>query len=265
MTAMTDAVSHIATRARREQLAARVAAFKADLAVLEREYAAKVETAQAFTDPFLTPEGLDAKRTELVAQAGAQIAPRLDQLTQLLDIAVTDLTAAAQAARPALNWSDAASIQRAQVKWDQARMLLTKGVPIRDVIAHADVDTLLALREWGPSWLDAEAYQATDQGLAGFTPTDHAAFERTIDQRIANVAGGDTAAALHAADDATATAAYAAPVVRQLRADLAGVRGGTSPMGAAIEATYAEQAARATWPAPDAPATPTATDLGGQP
>jgi hypothetical protein len=261
MTALTDTFTHLASRTRRDELTARVAAFKGDLLTLEREYGDKVQAARAFTDPHLTAEGLDAKRTELVAQAGAQIGPRLDRLTELLDIAVTDLNAAAQAARPALNWSDAASIQRAQVKWDQARMLLTKGVPIRDVIANADVDTLLALREWGPSWLDAEAYQATDQGLAGFTPTDHAAFERTIDQRIANVAGGDTAAALHAANDATATAAYAAPVVRQLRADLSGIRGGNTTMGAAIEATFAEQAARATWPAPADPAVQAADTL----
>jgi hypothetical protein len=247
---MPTTLDHITASLRRATLTAIVTAFKGDLLTLEREYEAKVQAARTFTDPYLNPEGLAAKRTELTAQAGAQIAPRLDRLTELLDLAVTDLTAAATAARPALNWSDAASIQRAQVKWDQARMLLTKGVPIRDVIDNADGDTLLALREWGPSWLDAESYTATNRGVAGFTPTDHAAFERTIDQRIATVAGGDTAAATRAANDAAATAAYAAPVVRQLRADLTGTRGGNTSMGAAIEATYAEQAARATWPAP---------------
>lgn len=58
---------------------------------------------------------------------------------------------------------------RAQSKWDQARGMLEAGASIREVIASADVDTLVAIREWAPNYLTTQAPKDHPGGPTGGT------------------------------------------------------------------------------------------------
>jgi hypothetical protein len=112
-------------------------------------------------------------------------------------------------------------------------------------LAASDEATLLAIREWAPSWVEAENYKATpsDQRGLGYADPDTSWIGRAVDARLAEVAGGDFAQALAGMVEAEQVAANVAPIVGDLQSEAAG--GPSDAFAAAIHGHIAAHAVAA--------------------
>lgn len=204
-----------------------------------------------------SPEGLErmiAHRQDLVRRKlGEQITQIKAQIAGDADL----IRRQAEQARPQLG-TDALALQRAQVKWDQVRMRLEAGMSIQHVLAGADVETAIAVREWGPAYLEAQAYSSrpTEGHLAAaYEPPDTTALMRSIDARLAQVGGPEVAATLEALREADVVAAGAGPVLQHLEQVAAGTDTHGGGLSAAIESSLAANEARAYYASQEAAAT----------
>jgi len=132
------------------------------------------------------------------------------------------------------------------MKWSQVQMLLSAGMPLRDVLASADVATALSIREFGPSFEVARAYKAPGLGesMTALPVPDHGPLHRSIDARLAQLSGLNATNAIAAAHEAAAVAAGVKVTARYLAGVIAGTPTGTNAVSASVEAHYAELAAR---------------------
>lgn len=220
--------------------------FKAQLLDIRRTLDAALVAARSYTDPDLTPAGLQSRREQLAATARQAAEPRLGALRA--DATREAATLAERAARllPQLG-TDADSTARTAAKWAQVSMILAAGKPLRDVLATADVATALAIREYGPSWQEAQSYQASNLGesMTGSAVPDHGPLHRSIDARLAKLIGGEDATnVLAAAHEAAAVAAGVEVAGKHMADVIAGTATGMSGMDASLAAHYAEQGAR---------------------
>lgn len=234
-----------------------VATAKAQLRDVNRALNAAQTKARGFQDPNLSTEGLAAKRAELDAAARAAAAPVLERLRTQVAGAAERLAGQAAAALPKIA-DDPAAIMRSQRAWDQARLRLDAGMSLRAVLANADTETALAIREWGPAYIEAKTYRTPSlaQGLAESPPPDHSALLRSVDIRLAELTGPTAVAALAAAHEAAGVAAYVGVQGAYVGDVIADRRGGQNAIAAAIGAADAERLAIAGLPdqAPDGPA-----------
>ncbi|WP_400158530.1 hypothetical protein [Arthrobacter sp. BPSS-3] len=138
---------------------------------LSRDYRISVEEASAHTSEFLTAEGLRDRREKMIAQANFTHAAKLRQLQARMDTAAYRIQSRAQEALPKAPASTRDS-------WERVKMLLDAGQSLAQVIGKADAQSLHAIREWAPTWLDA-----TSKG----NTTDLAPFERSIAERWAEL------------------------------------------------------------------------------
>ncbi len=211
--------------------------------------------ALTYADPDLTAQGVAKYRQQLAAQVRAKHKPVVDGLTAQITGSAQQLAAAAEKLRPVVNWSDPASIQRAQAKWDQSRMRLDAGIRLEDVTANADLDTLAALAEWAPAWIDTQTRSTRPVGLSGgldpVPEPSYAYLRALIDARAAQLLGEKAATAFTAAKDAEAIAAYAQPLLAHLQATIEGTPSSSSALEAALGAHYAEQQTRGPQHPPD--------------
>jgi len=272
MTFMSDALDKMRTGLTADAAAETIATAKAQKSALLKGLDAAHVKARGFVDPDLTPEGLERKRAELDAAAKAEFAPRFEQLRARVASAAETLTTQVSAQLPKFG-DDAAAIARSQRAWDKARMRLDKGMSLRAVLANASIEEALAIREWGPAYTEAQQYKAPSIGEAlnpGPAP-DHGQLMRSVDTRLAELAGPDVVKALTAAHDAAGVAAFVAADADYLGAVIAGRPTSQSAIGAALSAHYAEANARAGLPAEyetsdnspaDAPAATVATEDG---
>ena len=141
-------------------------------------------------------------------------------------------------------------------------MRLDAGMSLRAVLANASIEEALAVAEWGPAYTEAKAYRPPTLGEAlhpAGTAVDHGPLMRSVDARLADVAGPKAVAALAAAREANAVRVGVEVQGKYLDSVIAGTFTSTTPMAAAIDAHHAEQAARAGLPADtgtgDAPTT----------
>lgn len=218
--------------------------FKARLQVLTRGLNDALAQARGYTDASLSADGLAARREELTKAARAAAAPALEGLRAQasVDARLSAERAAAALPRPGTN-ADATAITAA--KWAQASMILAAGKPLRDVLATADVATVHAIGEYGPSWEEARTYRAPGIGEAlhpGPAP-DHSALRRSIDSRLAQLTGKAAVDALAAAHEAAGVEAFVNVHADYLAHVIAGLPA-QNPIGVALSAEYAEAAAR---------------------
>lgn len=246
MTVITNALDKMRSGLVAEAAAARIASAKADLLNLERNLTDALNKARAYTDPDLSNSGLQARREQLAKAAREAAGPALEQLRGQVTSAAETLATQAAAGLPKFG-ADPAAIARSQHKWDQVRMRLDAGMPMRDVLANADVETALAIREWGPAYNEAQTYRTPTIGesMGDQRVPDHGPLMHSVDTRLAELSGPDAVAALVASHNAVGVAAYIAPGAKHMDAVIAGINGGSTGMSAAIEAHYAEQEARA--------------------
>ncbi|GAA2517804.1 hypothetical protein [Rarobacter incanus] len=126
-------------------------------------------------------------------------------------------------------------------------MRLDAGIRLQDVIANAGLDTLAALAEWAPAWLDTQ-HHATPSGLTAGkpAPTSYAHLHHLIGDRVAELLGDIARTAHDAATDAQAVTAYAESILDYLQTTIDGQPATATATGLSVTLTahYAEQAAR---------------------
>jgi len=224
----------------------RLATARQRLKDLRAEASTAIREVATHKDHDLTAEGLEKRRVELRSQARAKFEPRIDQLQAQIRSDAETAEQWLERSRPQLG-DDAGQLIRAQIKWDQVRTQLDAGATLRQVIASADADTLLAIREWAPSHLSSEARKVHPKGLAAgeFEAPEKLVGDTlaAVDGRLAEVAGGDFSQAMKIAKSAREEAAYSAPLLQHANAELAGSP--TDPVRAAIDAHYGAQFATA--------------------
>jgi hypothetical protein len=214
--------------------------YKAELFALRRELDAAQQRANAFTDPDLTPAGLQARREQIVATARQAAGPVLEQLRAGAARDAAALTGRAAQLLPQ-QAADADTTARVGARWAAIQPLLAAGKPLRDVLASADAETAHAIASYGPSFAEAAAYRP---GQGDQPAPDHGPLLRAVDARLAALSGPDAVAALVAAHESAAVAAGVEVAGRHLADTLAGVNTGSTELGSSLDSHYAEQAAR---------------------
>lgn len=199
--------------------------------------------AQTFTDPNLSPEGLDARRRELGQQAqqlGATLADALDREVQRAASIARD--AFARHTAPGDTNEQLLAEMRQSRAWERARAQLDAGAALSEVVENADVDTLRALRTEYPAYLRAQDKRRGLERAQG-DQTDPKAAVRAVDEALAPLLPGEAGRALAA----TLAAESALTATRQA---LDGLRltgaGSATPLHTLTAAYAANDAARAT-------------------
>lgn len=214
--------------------------FKAQLLDIQRTLDADLQTARTYTDPDLTPAGLQSRREQLAATARQAAEPRLGALRAEVAREASTLAERASSLLPKVG-TDADTTARIGARWAAIQPLLAAGKPLVDVLASADAETAHAIRLYGPSWQEAASYRA---GGGDQPAPDHTRLTRAVDTRLAQLTGDDATNALKAAHEATAVAAGVEVAGKHMVDVIAGVNNGTSGLSASLGAHYAEQEAR---------------------
>lgn len=188
--------------------------------------------------PTYTPAGVAELRRQKVWEIRNDRSADVEAFADELEADLATVTAWADSARPTAN--DPAALMRQQYAWDRVRLLAEKGKSLLATLADADLDTALAIREWGPTWLEAGTYPRQELDVDP-VPFDAAALLRAVDDRLMVVADPSVAEALQALRAAEVAAAQSRPILAITRSL---VRGTTGPDGeglvtAAIESHYA--------------------------
>lgn len=122
--------------------------------------------AKSLADPDLSAQGLQAKQDAAAATIRAAARPDLEALQKRLLRAkeLVEKEAAGLLRIP----DDAAALIRAEGRWRQIERRLDAGADLRSLISTADRDTLLAIAEYAPSWVTAQAMTSkTSEGVYG--------------------------------------------------------------------------------------------------
>ena len=120
---------------------------------------------------------------------------------------------------------DPATLQR---KWDQARMRLDTGMSLRQIVATADADTLAAIKEWAPTWIDVQAQARQPSSPQGVGPGTARTLEQlinSIDERLLVIGDDGTREAIEADREARSAVA----VFEQHAAHIGRLVAGTRP------------------------------------
>ncbi|MBS45409.1 MAG: hypothetical protein CMH83_20005 [Nocardioides sp.] len=232
-------LSHAAQTAR-----VRLAQVRGQLTEVARQLNEDLGAANSYRDDYLSQAGLDAKRRELAGEARDRHQDSLEKLARAISYDVSIVRESVNSSRPAIG-SDAAALMRSQMKWDQVRMRLQSGMPMTRVLATADTETALAIREWAPAWLEAQSYEVAPNGsgLADVPAVDVDGLLRSVDDRLA-AQSVDFAEVVKASRQVEEIAAAAEPTLGYLTQRLSG--GPSDGLAAAIASHSA--AARATRP-----------------
>jgi len=204
-----------------------------------RDATAALGQAANYRDPNLSDEGLAARRRELREQHANASREVVTSLRNQVKESLANVRFVASETRPKVA-NDPAALIRSQQKWDQARTMLESGTAMENILRNADLDTVLAIEEFGPSWIASRTRK--DVGIFRDFDADPAAatgrFRDEIDRRLVHISDPDTAAAISALRVGEAQAQAASEWLDHTEARIDG-RGG-SDMEVAIRARYAE-------------------------
>lgn len=227
--------------------ATRLATAEADMSKIITRLRVARGDASVYQNADLTSVGLQARREEMDMAARRAAAAPLERLRAQV---ATDAAMLATQAADALpkHGSDAAATAITASKWEQIRMRLDAGMSLLAVLANADILTALAVREYGPSYLEAQQYRAPsgDEVYGGDRPApDHGPLMRSVDLRLAELTGPAAVAALAVAHDAAGIAALVAVAGTFVDEEVEGLRFETSAQRLSIMAYAAKDAERA--------------------
>ncbi|MFE5837224.1 hypothetical protein [Arthrobacter sp. NPDC056493] len=211
--------------------------YTTKLTELQRSHQAAVAKANEYTNPDLSAEGIDKRRAELIAKAGEDHKAKLDHLAREFKDEATETKRVAAAAIP----TPAGDTSQA---WGRAKMLLEAGQTLQQIVAKADPALLHAVTEWGPTYLEAEAYKGRSDGFAPVA-VDAAPLQRSIRQRWTQVLDGFAPGRIERGAEAEAVEAEFQVTAQHFAARLDGIHVGADDLTAAIEARLAGQRAGA--------------------
>lgn len=154
-----------------------------------RDYQAALTAARAFTDPNLSPAGVQARRNEMVQEAEDQIRAKRHSIAETAKTVAEQAKASAAKLRPTIT-------DRAEVaaRWEQLRYRLDGGAAIGELMGQTDTAGMLALLDYGPSYLAGRLGADTDENVD---------VARMFDDRLIAM-GGDIGNALTAEREAGA-------------------------------------------------------------
>lgn len=205
--------------------------YIAELADLKKSFDIATTEASTYTNPDLSAEGLAKKRDELAAKVVAEHKAKLDALTSSFKRDADIAKAFGSKAIPAAP-ADTANV------WARAKMLLDAGQSLQYIVAHADATMLHALTEWGPTYLEAEAYKGRKDDWADVS-VDAGPLQRSIQQRWGQVLGGDAPDRLAKSREAEVAEAEFLPTAEHFTSKLEGVATAADDFTAAVEAKMA--------------------------
>jgi len=242
----------------------RLAAAGKALFELRRGLQAELTTAKQWTNPEITQQSIQSlppllaqmeirvkndsetkRRGELAQAVRDRFAPQLAQLQAQVKSDSETIEAFAAKERPTMG-ADAVALQKATMAWDGVKVRLDAGMNVREILAGADRDTVLAVAEWAPAWLEAKHYSGSKRGLADgpYEPPNLDGLHRSIDDRLAQVVSGDEALSLTLARDAKVAVAGFQPLADHTAALTRNeAHAQTSGMEAALNAHFATQEA----------------------
>lgn len=211
------------------------------VSALSRELTEDLARARAFTSSDYSPEGLVKQREMLAEAARNKHRAAVERLRREVDSDRETIARHAREARPRLG-DDAVSLQRAQMAWDGVRDRLAAGMSWQAILAGADERTVLAIEQWGPAWMEAQAHRDAQQGQP--VRYDPAPLQSAIHARLLEVADRDARTALAAEADAAEAVAGFEPMENHVSALLAGAP--SDPLAASLGAHIGAQLARPT-------------------
>lgn len=228
-------MSHILDRMTAQEAHAKLADLNQRSQRVNVDLMRELDAARSYTDPDLSPEGLGKRRQEMADAARQKAAKALEALQVDQRQAADRIRRWAGDKRPGIG-DDPVQVTKVSMAWDRARAMLDAGRSIPEVLANAtDPALVLAVREFAGDWLAAQPRQA-DTGRP-----DTTGLTRTADARLAELHGGDTAAALRMLHDLEV--AEAGWQARGSSVDQLGDP--SARLSAALGAHYAEQIAGA--------------------
>lgn len=194
------------------------------------------EEAMKVTDPDLSPAG-QQKATDRIR---ARYKEELGQLSNEFRREAEETIRTGREAVPA-------APADTRPDWEKVKMLLDAGMQLRQIVAQADPRMLHAIKEWGPTYLQAESIKSKNDSWDSSAPVDVAPLERSIDNRWAEVLDGFAPGRIARAGEAAAVAAQFEISAKHFEQKLDGVSG-QDDLSMAITAQLAGQAARAELP-----------------
>jgi hypothetical protein len=142
--------------------------------------ATALDWAQHVDDPNLSPEGIDAAKTDRLKGVAAALKTRTGALTPHLKSAVSDAQKAAEPHFPKLNEADVAQGNRISSAWQLAILpQLEKGKSWDAIISTLDHDGLLAVKRFAPTHEAAQRNALKQHEVPGIL----AGIERMSEQR----------------------------------------------------------------------------------
>lgn len=196
-----------------------------------------MHAARNYTNPDLTPEGLDKERERLTERARSTYAKEVDGHRSSLYLDRD--RSAFDKYRPKLDWNKPADVAKAQSKWTAVQGKLDAGLSIGQVIESADATTLVAINEFYPDHAEAAHAGALTRGQQYEAP-DVSHVHRAVDDRAADIGGHTDRSALQTSRQAAGLHAYADVTLAHLDKAVAGQVNGVSDLHAAISAQQAE-------------------------
>lgn len=186
-------------------------------------------------DPDLSPEGQEKAEK----RARTALKSELDALTREF---TTESAEAKRVAAAAIPKSDSDT----RTRWERARMLLDAGLTLHQVVAQADAETLHAIQEWGPTYLQAAHLKArpVDTTVEQAGEVDPAPLRNSIRNRWTQLLDGYAPDRIARGVEAEVVDAQFQIRAGHLSRVLDGVRTGESDLGIAMAAQMAGQQAK---------------------
>lgn len=208
---------------------------------LKRSYKQELANMQAFrnSDVNLTQEGKSAQAQQDQQRLAAKYSAELAALTARMEYSTSTATTTAAKVLAAV---PAPADTRAE--WERVTMLLDAGAGINTVVRNADAARLQAIKQYGPTYLEAEMLKSRPGGLAGVDQgADLHAFNTNLRNRWAEVLPDGSYVTAGAV--AAGVAAEFTRSAQTFSNDLNGVRNGLDPVGESYAALAAGQLAAA--------------------
>jgi hypothetical protein len=224
---------------------ARLTKYQDQLRSLRVTLQEKVQEINMIESSRMTVQGLADHKAELISAAHAELK---DQLGVAVRQAAQDFAVvrAWDAAHRPQGGQDELSFMKEQRAWERVRQLLDAGRALTPIIAQtADLDTLLAIRQEVPTWLQAQS------GLGTY---DLPGLLATVDRRMAQLTTGDAQTALLQDLELPVIEARTSGLASSLAQQAMGFPA-ADQLAAALDARYREQALARDFQMPESAAT----------
>ena len=197
-----------------------------------------MHAARNYTNPDLTPEGLDKERERLAERARSTYAKEVDGHRSSLYLDRD--RSAFDKYRPKLDWNKPADVAKAQSKWTAVQGKLDAGLSIGQIIETADATTLVAINEFYPDHAETVAARSTDRAASSTKPLTCRTFIVPSTTALPRSVGPPLQTLCKTARDAAGLHAHADVMLKYAEQETQGINHGMDPIYVAVSAQQAE-------------------------